>query len=116
MTTLLGKAKWLWIGGGGGQPRDAFLLGAKSTEINFEIKEIILSSVLHRKSPEAPKKRVKQATKWNLGGTSRDMKDLDFSGSHGDSAAVNGNSEEPTELEVVSSSCSEILRASCIVI
>ena len=28
------------------------------------------------------------------------MKTLDYSGSHGDSAAVNGDSEEPTELEV----------------
>ena len=53
-----------------------------------------------RKSPEAPKKRVKQATKWNLGGTTKEMKNLDYSGSHGDSAAVNGDSEEPTELEV----------------
>ncbi len=54
-----------------------------------------------RKGPEAPQKRQKQATKWDLGGTSRDMKDLDFSGgSQGDGAALNGNAEEPSEFEV----------------
>ena len=43
---------------------------------------------------------MKQATKWNLGGTTKDMKNLDYSGSHGDCADTNGDLEEPTELEV----------------
>ena len=60
----------------------------------------MLSTLFNRRSTEAPKKRVKQATKWDMGGTSKDIKTLDFSGSQGDSAAVNGSSEAPTEIEV----------------
>ncbi len=55
---------------------------------------------LSRKSPDAPKKRTKQATKWDLGGTSRDRQTLDYSASQGDGGAVNGKSDEVTELEV----------------
>ena len=32
-----------------------------------------------KKSPEAPKKKGKEPTRWNQGGTNKEAKDLDFS-------------------------------------
>lgn len=53
------------------------------------------------KKAEAPKKKGKQATKWDLNGTNRDMVNLDFSNANGAAeAAVNAQNEMPSQEEV----------------
>ena len=48
----------------------------------------------HSKSPDGSKRKVKQNTKWDNGGSSKDMGTLDFSGTSDDSAFI------PTQAEV----------------
>lgn len=53
------------------------------------------------KKAEPPKKKGKQATKWELNGTNRDMVNLDFSDANGAAeAAVNAQNEMPSQEEV----------------
>nr|XP_022327645.1 signal recognition particle receptor subunit alpha-like [Crassostrea virginica] len=54
------------------------------------------------KKPDPPKKKGKQATKWDLNGTSKDMGTLDFSDAKGEEAgsAINARNEIPSQEEM----------------
>ena len=60
---------------------------------------MIIFCILCRASPKAetvPKKKGKQATKWEMAGTNKDAVSLDFSSFNGaGDAAVNGYEEKP---------------------
>ena len=54
------------------------------------------------KKPDPPTKKIKQDTKWDLNGTSKDMGTLDFSDAKGEEAgsAINARNEIPSQEEV----------------
>lgn len=53
------------------------------------------------KKAEPPKKKGKQATKWDLNGTNKDIVNLDFSDANGAAeAAINAQNEMPSQEEV----------------
>lgn len=53
------------------------------------------------KKAEPPKKKGKQATKWDLNGTNKDIGNLDFSDANGAAeAAINAQNEMPSQEEV----------------
>ena len=60
------------------------------------------------KSPDAPKKKGKQATKWEMGGTNKDAVALDYSSANGSGdTSLNGTEEkiEQPSVEEVNQSC-----------